>query len=181
MERDRSQYLVETSWLAEHLHDQEVRVVDMRGYVRTTPTDGEEGHHEAVYVGAYDEYAQAHIPGAVYLDWTQDIVDVNDPVEAQVASADSFAEAMQRAGIGDQHLVVAYDSHPTSQFATRLWAYTCRCLKWRLPPVAEGRSAIGEFGSIVCSNYVYSQSAATIACDCGGGPGFYWEAGCYTD
>jgi len=28
---------------------------------------------------------------------------------------------MERLGIGDQHLVVAYDAHPTSQFATRLW------------------------------------------------------------
>jgi thiosulfate/3-mercaptopyruvate sulfurtransferase len=28
---------------------------------------------------------------------------------------------MGRVGIGDQHLVVAYDAHPASQFATRLW------------------------------------------------------------
>jgi thiosulfate/3-mercaptopyruvate sulfurtransferase len=28
---------------------------------------------------------------------------------------------MKRLGIGDKHLVVAYDAHPASQFATRLW------------------------------------------------------------
>ena len=121
MEQDRSRYLIEIDWLAEHLHDVDLRIVDMRGYVRTTPKEGDAGLQEAAYVGAYDEYAQAHIPGAVYIDWTRDIVDVNDPVEAQIAPPESFAEAMQRAGIGDQHLVVAYDSHPTSQFATRLW------------------------------------------------------------
>jgi thiosulfate/3-mercaptopyruvate sulfurtransferase len=114
----RSQFLVETAWLEEHLHDSEVRIVDMRGYVRTISKDGEQ---VAVYEGAPAEYEQEHIPGAVYVDWTQDIVDHNDPVEAQIASPERFAEAMQRVGIGDHDLVVAYDTHPASQFATRLW------------------------------------------------------------
>lgn len=114
----RSQFLVETAWLEEHLHAPEIRIVDMRGYVRTVSKGGEQ---VAVYEGAPEEYEQEHIPGAVYVDWTQDIVDHNDPVEAQVASSEQFAAAMQRAGIGDNHIVVAYDTHPASQFATRLW------------------------------------------------------------
>ncbi|GCE16446.1 sulfurtransferase [Dictyobacter kobayashii] len=117
-QEQRSQFLVETSWLEENLFDPAIRVVDMRGYVRTVVKNGQQ---EAEYVGAPEEYAQAHIPGAVYVDWTQDIVDHADPVEAQIAPADQFAAAMARAGIGDQHLVVAYDTHPASQFATRLW------------------------------------------------------------
>ncbi len=115
---DRSRFLAETSWLAAHLDDPSLRVVDMRGYVRTTERDGIQ---HAEYVGAREEYEQAHIPGAVYIDWTRDIVDLTDPVEAQVAPPQRFAEAMQRLGIGDEHLVVAYDAHPASQFATRLW------------------------------------------------------------
>lgn len=110
--------LIETEWLAEHLNDPDVRVVDMRGYVRTVQRDGVQ---EALYVGAPDEYEQGHIPGAVYLDWTCDIVDLDDPVETQIAPPDVFKRAMERVGIGDQHLVVAYDTHPASQFATRLW------------------------------------------------------------
>jgi len=115
---DRSRFLVETSWLQEHLGDEHLRVVDMRGYVRTTERDGVQ---QAEYVGARDEYEQGHIPGAVYIDWTRDIVDPYDAVEAQVAAPERFAEVMSRLGIGDQHLVVAYDAHPASQFATRLW------------------------------------------------------------
>ena len=115
---ERSRFLVETSWLAEHLHEQHMRIVDMRGYVRTVESDGVQ---EASYVGAREEYEKAHIPGAVYIDWTSDIVDPDDPVEAQVAPAERFAEVMGRLGIGDQELVVAYDAHPASQFATRLW------------------------------------------------------------
>jgi thiosulfate/3-mercaptopyruvate sulfurtransferase len=115
---ERSRFLVETSWLAVHLHEQHLRVVDMRGYVRTVESDGVQ---EAAYVGAREEYEKAHIPGAVYIDWTSDIVDPEDPIEAQVAPAERFAEVMGRLGIGDQQLVVAYDAHPASQFATRLW------------------------------------------------------------
>lgn len=115
---ERSHFLVETDWLAEHLDDPNVRVVDMRGYVRTVLRDNVQ---EALYVGAPDEYAQEHIPGAVYVDWTQDIVDLDDPVEAQIAPPDKFARAMERLGIGNEHLVVVYDTHPASQFSTRLW------------------------------------------------------------
>jgi thiosulfate/3-mercaptopyruvate sulfurtransferase len=115
---ERSHFLVETDWLAEHLDDPNVRVVDMRGYVRTVLRDNVQ---EALYVGAPDEYAQEHIPGAVYVDWTQDIVDLDDPVEAQIAPPDKFARAMGRLGIGNEHLVVVYDTHPASQFSTRLW------------------------------------------------------------
>ena len=116
MERD--QFLVETPWLAEHLHDPRVHVVDMRGYVRTVEHDSRQ---EATYVGARDEYEQGHIPGAVYIDWSSDIVDPDETVKAQLAPPDRFARLMEHLGIGDQHLVVAYDAHPASQFATRLW------------------------------------------------------------
>src|SRR5712692_10872663 len=118
MNMERSHFLVETSWLAEHLHDPHVRIVDMRGYVRTVEHDGAQ---EASYVGARDEYEQGHIPGAVYIDWSSDIVDPGETVKAQIAPAERFARLMERLGIGDQHLVVAYDAHPASQFATRLW------------------------------------------------------------
>ena len=118
MQQERSRFLVETSWLAEHLNDPHLRVVDMRGYVRTVEKNGVQ---DAEYVGARDEYEQGHIPGAIYIDWSHDIVDLDDPVEAQVAPPQRFAHVMGQLGIGDQHLVVAYDQHPTSQFATRLW------------------------------------------------------------
>lgn len=118
MSVSRDHFLVETFWLENHLHDPDLRIVDMRGYVRTVL---HREHQEALYVGATQEYEQAHIPGAVYIDWSRDIVDPNSDVEAQIAPPERFVEVMQRSGIGDEHLVVAYDSHPASQFATRLW------------------------------------------------------------
>ncbi len=72
---DRSRFLVETSWLADHLHDAHMRVVDMRGYVKTVEINGQQN---ALYIGARDEYEQAHIPGALYIDWSSDITDPDD-------------------------------------------------------------------------------------------------------
>jgi thiosulfate/3-mercaptopyruvate sulfurtransferase len=110
--------LVTTDWLAGHLHDDNLRVVDIRGYVSTRPV--EPGVDEATYRGAREEYLAGHIPGAVYIDWTQDIVDLDDPVPAQIASPERFAEAMAIRGIGDTTRVIAVD-HMGGQFATRLW------------------------------------------------------------
>src|ERR687884_247308 len=115
----RARLLAEPEWLAAHLDDPQVRVVDMRGYVRTV--DLGDGRQVSTYAGAADDYAAGHIPNAIYLDWTRDIIDPDDPVPVQLAPPERFAAELGRRGIGDEHLVVAYDEHPAAQFATRLW------------------------------------------------------------
>jgi thiosulfate/3-mercaptopyruvate sulfurtransferase len=110
--------LVHTEWLSEHLDDPNLRVVDIRGYVKKR--DLGDGRQEAEYLAARDEYDAAHIPGAVYVDWTRDITDPDDPVPVQVAPPDRFAALMSSLGIGDNTHVVVYD-HAGGQFATRLW------------------------------------------------------------
>jgi len=110
--------IVTTDWLADHLNDPKVRVVDIRGSVTTRVL--EPGVEEATYRGALDAYLAAHIPGAVFVDWTLDIIDPEDPVPAQIASPERFAECMAERGIGDDTHVIAVD-HMGSQFATRLW------------------------------------------------------------
>jgi thiosulfate/3-mercaptopyruvate sulfurtransferase len=116
---NREQWLAEPEWLAAHLDDPAIRVVDMRGAVRTIT--GEDGVQKALYTGLPDEYRAGHIPGAVFVDWASDIVDPDDPVPAQAAPPERIAELLSGLGIGDQTTVVAYDNHPTGQFATRLW------------------------------------------------------------
>lgn len=110
--------LVTPEWLEAHLNDPAVRVVDIRGYVVTRPL--EPGVEEADYKGAPQEYEAGHIPGAVYVDWTRDIVDLDDPVKAQIAGPEAFADAMAIRGIGADTHVVAVD-HVGGQYATRLW------------------------------------------------------------
>ncbi len=115
---ENSDPLVPTYWLQEHLNDPVIRIVDIRGYVKKR--DLGDGRQEAEYLAAREEYDEAHIPGALYIDWTRDITDPDDPVPAQIASPDRFAKLMGSLGIGDDTHVVVGD-HVGGQFATRLW------------------------------------------------------------
>ena len=110
--------LITTDWLATHLENEDLSVVDIRGYVKKTDLGG--GRQKAEYLAAREEYDEAHIPGAVYVDWTRDITDPDDPVPAQIAPPERFAELMGSLGIGDDTHVIVYD-HAGGQFATRLW------------------------------------------------------------
>ncbi len=123
--------LVGTEWLAERLDHPAIRVVDIRGYVKTVDLGG--GKQRAEYVAARDEYEAGHIPGAVFVDWTSDIVDPDDPVPAQLAPPERFAALLGRLGIGDETYVVIYD-HKGGQFATRLW--------WALGYYGHDRTAV---------------------------------------
>ena len=127
--------LVATDWLAEHLGASGLRVVDIRGYVKTA--DLGNGRQRADYVAARDEYDAGHIPGAVFVDWTLDIVDPDNPVKAQIAPPERFAQAMAEQGIGDDTDVVIVD-HTGGHFATRLW--------WALRYYGHERAAVLDGG-----------------------------------
>jgi thiosulfate/3-mercaptopyruvate sulfurtransferase len=127
--------LLTTGWLESHLADPDLRVVDMRGYVTTRPIAP--GVEEATYKGAIEEFRAGHIPGAVYVDWTRDIIDPDDPVPVQVAPPERFAEAMGARGIGETTSVVAVD-HAGGQFATRLW--------WALKYYGQDRVSVLDGG-----------------------------------
>jgi thiosulfate/3-mercaptopyruvate sulfurtransferase len=117
----RALHLIETEELAERLAagDPNLRVVDLRGSVKLQ--QAADGGYEATFRDAREDYARSHIPGAVYLDWTRDIVDEDDPVPLQIAPAEKIARVFGEAGLGDETLIVAYDADPLSMFATRLW------------------------------------------------------------
>lgn len=127
--------LVSTEWLAAHLGAPGLRVVDMRGYVHTSDLGG--GRQHADYVGAREEYDLDHIPGAVYVDWTTDITDPDNPVKVQIAPPARFAAAMGARGIGDETDVVIVD-HTGGNFATRLW--------WALKFYGHDRAAVLDGG-----------------------------------
>ncbi|MGI9049604.1 MAG: sulfurtransferase [Rubrobacteraceae bacterium] len=110
--------LASTRWLAENLNDPDIRIVDIRGYVKKS--DLGDGFQKAEYLDAREEYDEAHVPGAVYVDWTRDITDPDNPVPAQLAPPERFASLMGSLGVGDETHVVVYD-HAGGQFATRLW------------------------------------------------------------
>jgi thiosulfate/3-mercaptopyruvate sulfurtransferase len=109
---------VSTDWLAEHAGDAgetAVRIVDIRGKVLPPGS-------KPRYLAKRADYETSRIPGAVFVDWTVDIVDPDDPVPMQVARPSAFAAKMEALGIGDDTLVVVYDDYDHI-FAGRLaWA-----------------------------------------------------------
>jgi thiosulfate/3-mercaptopyruvate sulfurtransferase len=106
--------LVTTDWLAQHLHDADLRIVDIRGHV--VPASEPLPH----YFNHHEDYLKSHIPNAVFVDWVHEITNPDDPRHAQIAPPERYADAMGRLGIGEDTFVVAYDD-ANSMFAARLW------------------------------------------------------------
>lgn len=106
--------LVTTEWLAAHLDDEHLRIVDIRGHV--LPASQPTPH----YFNHRSDYDVSHIPGAVFIDWVEQITDPDDPRHAQIAKPERYSSAMSQAGIDANTLVVAYDD-AGGMFAARLW------------------------------------------------------------
>ena len=104
--------LASPPWLAEHLDDPSVRVVDARFNLRATPEGGLEG------VAERQAYGEGHIPGAVFIDVMGDLSDPDNPVV--VVPPGRFEALMSRLGIGDDSTVVVYDDRGGT-WAARLW------------------------------------------------------------
>jgi thiosulfate/3-mercaptopyruvate sulfurtransferase len=81
----RPEVLVSTDWVAEHLNDPNLRIVES---------------DEDVLL-----YDVGHIPGAVKIDWVHDL---NDPVVRDYIDAERFAELLSAKGIGNDTTVVFY-------------------------------------------------------------------------
>lgn len=103
---DRDRYLVSTDWLAAHLDDPNVRIVDCRMYF-----DGRRG---------IDAYAQGHIPGADFLDWSTELATRDNPIAFKMARGEQMKRVMEAHGIGDDTLLVAYDEEG-GHHAARVW------------------------------------------------------------
>jgi len=99
--------LVSTAWLAGHLSDPDLRVVDATYYL---PSMGK---------NLRAEFEAKHIPGAVLFD-IDEIADRDNPLPHMLPSAEKFASQMRKLGIGDGSRVVVYDAHGLMS-ATRAW------------------------------------------------------------
>ncbi len=104
--------LVSTEWLASHLDDATLRIIDMRGSV--LPPSGPPPHYLTDRAG----YTEVHIPGAVFVDWQVDIVEPGSPSN-DIASPKRFSDLMGRLGVDSMTRVIVYDN-AASMFAARL-------------------------------------------------------------
>ena len=99
--------LVSTEWLAERLGQPDLRIVDASWHMPATGRSGA------------DDYAQAHIPGAVFLD-IDALSDTSNPAPHMLPAASDFGSAMERLGIGRDDRIIVYDNSPLHT-AARGW------------------------------------------------------------
>jgi thiosulfate/3-mercaptopyruvate sulfurtransferase len=78
--------LVETAWVAEHLHEANVRVVE-------------------VDYDAAANYALGHVVGSVLIDWKADI---NDPLARDLLSGEALTKLFRRVGVNPDTTLVLY-------------------------------------------------------------------------
>jgi thiosulfate/3-mercaptopyruvate sulfurtransferase len=137
--------LVSTEWLAAHLRDPDLRILDASWYLPDMGRD------------AKGDYAAAHIPGARFFDM-DDISDHRSALPHMAPPPEKFISRLRAMGVGDGHQVVVYDGMGIFS-AARVW-WTFRLMgktdvavldggfpKWRveghevedLPPVIRDR------------------------------------------
>jgi thiosulfate/3-mercaptopyruvate sulfurtransferase len=129
--------LVDTAWVADHLNDPNVRIVES---------------NEDILL-----YDQGHIPGAVKIDWVSDL---NDPVVRDYLDRERFEQLLSAKGIGNDTTVVFYGDKNNWWATYALWVFKlfghkdARILnggraKW----IAEGRELTKDVPSYPPANY----------------------------
>jgi len=93
--------LVETSWVAEHLNDSSIRLIEA---------------DEDVLL-----YEIGHLPGAVKLDWH---VDVQDPLDRDFVDQQGFEKIMSRWGISNDTTIILYGDKNNWYACYSFWLFT---------------------------------------------------------
>lgn len=108
------EYLVTTEWLAAHLNDPNVVVLDCTTHLIPDPKITYQ-----VKPGCED-FENGHIAGAQFVDMLRDVSDTTQQLRFMRQTPDDFAAAMRRFGISNNTKVVSY-STANVWWATRLW------------------------------------------------------------
>ena len=155
---DDPRTLVSTGWLADHLHDPDLRLLDASWYLPEAGRD------------AAAEYRAGHIPGARFFD-IDAITDQRSTLPHMAPPPEKFISRLRAMGVGDGHQVVVYDGAGLFS-AARVW-WTFRLMgkpdiavldgglpKWR----AEGRE-IEDMAPIVRDRHITVQRQAGLVKD----------------
>lgn len=102
--------LVSTDWLAQHLKDPDLRLLDASWFM---PDMGRNGRAE---------YDAAHIPGARFFD-IDEISDQRSELPHMAPPVEKFMSRMRAMGVGDGHQVVVYDALGLFSAARVWWTF----------------------------------------------------------
>lgn len=102
--------LVSTDWLAAHIDDPKVVVLDGTYHLPTAKRDADA------------EFPDGHIPGAQRFDIDK-VCDPDDPLPHMIPSAETFAQAASALGIDGDTMIVAYDVYGMQSSARTWWMF----------------------------------------------------------
>ncbi|KNG93834.1 3-mercaptopyruvate sulfurtransferase [Pseudaestuariivita atlantica] len=166
--QDDPRTLVSTDWLAAHLKDPDLRVLDASWYL---PTDGRDPKAE---------YAEAHIPGARFFD-IDEISDQRSDLPHMVPPVEKFMSRMRAMGVGDGHQIVVYDGSGLMSAARVWWLFRLMghndvavldggFPKWRaenrpiedMPPIVRDRHIVVRFQNQMVRDVTQVSQAAKL-------------------
>jgi thiosulfate/3-mercaptopyruvate sulfurtransferase len=150
--------LVSTDWLADHMRDPDLRVLDASYYL---PDMGR---------NARAEYDAAHIPGARFFD-IDEISDHRSELPHMAPPVEKFMSRLRKLGVGDGHQVVIYDGAGLFSAARVWWLFRLMgktdvavldggLPKWR----AEGRE-IEDLPPVIRDRHMTVQRQAAMVRD----------------
>lgn len=158
MSADDPRMLVSTQWLADHMKDPDLRVIDASYYLPGMGRD------------AKAEYDAAHIPGARFFD-IDAISDSLSDLPHMAPAPEKFMSRMRAMGVGDGHQVVVYDGNGLFSAARVWWLFRLMgktdiavldggIRKW----IAEGRE-VEDMPPVVRDRHMTAQRQAHLIKD----------------
>jgi len=158
MAMDDPKTLVSTEWLAAHLQDPDLRILDASWFMPDDERNARKG------------YDTAHIPGARFFD-IDEISDTRSPLPHMAPPVEKFISRMRAMGVGDGHQVVVYDqagvfSAPRVWWLFRLMGKSdIAVLDGGLPKwIAEGRE-IEDLPPVMRDRHITVQRQASLVKD----------------
>jgi len=158
MSADDPRILVSTQWLADHMKDPDLRILDASYYLPDMGRD------------AKAEYDAAHIPGARFFD-IDDVSDSLSDLPHMAPPPEKFMSRLRAMGVGDGHQVVVYDGNGLFSAARVWWLFRLMgktdiavldggIRKWQ----AEGRE-VEDMPPIVRDRHMTAQRQAHLVKD----------------
>lgn len=155
---DDPKTLVSTEWLAAHLNDPDLRILDASWYMPDAGRD------------ARAEYDAAHIPNARFFD-LEEISDHRSSLPHMAPPVERFMSRMRAMGVGDGHQVVVYDGAGLFSAARVWWLFRLMgksdvaVLDGGLPKwLAEGR-AVEDMPPVLRERHITVQRQAHLVRD----------------
>jgi len=108
------EFLVATEWLAAHLGQSDLRILDCTVHIAFNPVTMFEIN------SGREDFESAHIPGAQFVDVLTELFDTSHPVPLMAPNAAQFASVMTAHGVGDGTRIVLYSAQ-NAYWATRVW------------------------------------------------------------